>query len=364
MNLIGWEGIDLVVISTALAKLPILFVGSHGAAKTDGARVIAESILPGCRYAVYECPSIQTDDIIGLPRPKSLDEDMLTFTGSPVSAWNIDSVNLDELLRANPNTVSKLLELVRTRKIYGLKTPIQYVFATANPPSKEYRATPLDIAAASRFVIVKVPGFPELSSADVRRVMTTELKSIPWEVPFSPQAVDFEEATFRVCEIRNKCTENRVFLSGRTCKNLRDVLAWSRVAEAMGCSRQVSDMVTLTISCIPEMSGIATVEAPNYAELETAIISYWEAKLADAFPSTDNWPAYYAHIMMAMDGCASAESASALAAQLPVLLEQKNRESDVMPILQRLVPLVMRHRESSNHDTDIVDAKTYIQRLL
>jgi len=174
LGLIGWEKIELTLMSALMQHLPILLVGSHGACKTDAA-VLLSKLFYGCSVKVkkYDTPFVQNDDLLGWPDMRSLADGQVDYIHTPSCLWDAEVVIFDELNRANPLTASKLLEVIRKRQAMGMKTEIQQVFAAINPPAK-YDAQYLDLANASRWVVVEVPDTGKLSQDNVIKALGTE----------------------------------------------------------------------------------------------------------------------------------------------------------------------------------------------
>ncbi len=364
MGLVGWEAIDLAVTSAILAGIPILFVGGHGSAKTEGAEIIGRSILGAdARWALYECPNVQTDDLLGLPKPSSLNNDEYEFVGSPISVWRVQGVCLDEITRAYPSTVAKLMEIVRTKRVYGIPTNIQLVFATANPPTKEYTTHRLDAAVTARFAVIHVPEFHTLTETQARKVIGSTLTVSPWDITHDTTTADqHADALATALSLRSTLKRQNVHLSGRTTKYIMRMLAQSHRAEAFGSARTRDTLTTLVLSCIPEASGISTVSC-DLPKVTGALHTFFEHKLKKALPPISDWAPYMASITIKALACASQDDAEELVQELPKILAT-GRHADIQALLVKLVPAVIRYLPSEYTDRDVMSASQLVKELV
>jgi hypothetical protein len=262
--------------------------------------------------------------------------------GTQISVWNTNAVSLDEITRAHPSVVSKLMELVRTKRVYGLPTSIELVFATANPPSRDYIAHKLDLAVASRFVIVEVPAFHELSTEDARTVLSgsTLQGTWPW---FSYPEVHGD--TDLVMTLNALLMQHGVRLSGRQAKALQSLLACSLVAAEHGCARTPRTLARLVLACIPEASGLCTAQVDRN-QVMMAVETFFEQRMLLELPPASDWPAYFAALTSRIQACASPLDAQLLLDQIPVLRSTTGRDEDIQRLLVGMVPAVLRYPPS------------------
>lgn len=172
IGIIGWDEIEPLILSSILSNLSILLIGDIGSNKTEGSRLIAKAILKQkIQFRNYEVPTLNFDDLIGYIDPKSLSNGHLKFVSTPLSIWNADAVLLDEINRANPFIQSKLHEIIRTKKLMGIKTTLKIVFSAVNPPEK-YQSGYMDIALASRFVCIQVPNIEDMSDEQIDGILS------------------------------------------------------------------------------------------------------------------------------------------------------------------------------------------------
>jgi hypothetical protein len=161
VGVFGWGSVERVIMSALVADKPLLLLGGHGLTKTEFAASVAHALIDDVSYTTYDTPLLSNDDLLGILNPAKLRKGELEFIRTPASVWGLDAVCLDEVTRASPFVVGKLMELVRSKTVNGRATNIRLVFATANPPKTSrgvgYNANYLDLAMASRFAVVQVP---------------------------------------------------------------------------------------------------------------------------------------------------------------------------------------------------------------
>jgi MoxR-like ATPase len=163
----GWESIQFPVLSALIARIPILFVGDHGAFKTEGAKLLSQLVLgTRCKFRSYDTAVITNEDLLGIPDPASLraDSQVVRYIPTELSVWGKDAINLDEINLASPFVASKLHELVRVRKVMGQRTGVKLVFSSMNPPA-DYGTQFLNHAFASRFATIRVPSVWEMEKS-------------------------------------------------------------------------------------------------------------------------------------------------------------------------------------------------------
>lgn len=343
LGIIGWEGIELTVISAILADLPILFIGGSGAAKTVAAKLIAQSLLGDkLKWAVYECPHIQMDDIVGLPDMKSLQGGtMVRFIGTPISVWNINAVVLDEITRAPETTANKLLELVRTKSVFGMPTPLQLVFSTGNPPTREYATKRLDRAMTSRFVVIPVPEYSDLTEDQAGDVLD-ELP--PVSVTWPDKIVEHRQDTKGVTlKIRALLAKHKIHINARSAKHIRALLDQSISAGSL-CERSPRTLTTLVLSCVPETTGLCVTTCDDIASVTTALMAFFESHLHMAMPSVNDWPAYVSAVVSLSRTVTTAEDAESLKQALKAMIPKMiGREKDAQRVFEVCVPVLLQY---------------------
>lgn len=278
MGMIGWEPIEPIVVAALAAHLPILFVGYHGTTKTDGAAVLARSALgdDGARFVSYLTPMTTLEDMIGFVDPSSLATGQVRYVRTGTSVWGADAVLMDEINRANQMTVSKFMELVRTGHVLGTDTGVRHVFGACNP-TRGYRTSYLDLAFASRWAIVEVPGISKLTDQQVDTIL--EAESFTIRVEFAERLARIR-AQLRV-QLRTDTPLDRSLrllvrqVLRRThesgLKNLnvqvrqgRNMLSLLRHYSAdctlRGVAPRQVDMTDILMACIPEVHGVCEAQ--------------------------------------------------------------------------------------------------------
>ena len=113
------------------------------------------------------------EDVLGYPNLEKLKRGRVEYVPSPITIWDKEMILIDELNRALPELQSKWLEIIRSRRIMGLRTRLMWVWAAMNPPS--YAGTQaLDEALLGRFALfVYPPEALEMSEGDRVKVTQT-----------------------------------------------------------------------------------------------------------------------------------------------------------------------------------------------
>jgi AAA domain (dynein-related subfamily) len=171
LGIFGWDKIEISIFCALMCNFPVLLVGNHGINKTEGARELA-AIVHGSKAAfeAYDTSLISVEDLIGIFNPKSLSEGRLDYIRTKTSIWGKTSILLDELNRANFQTISRTSEIARTRKVLGEETDLCSIFGAVNPP-KSYQTGYFDLAMASRWVHVQVPGQEALTVREKQGIL-------------------------------------------------------------------------------------------------------------------------------------------------------------------------------------------------
>lgn len=161
LGIYGWDNLENIIYASLITGDPLIFVGSHGEAKTTIARQVSKAM--GINFGEFNCAMSNFEDVLGFPNVNSAKEGKLEYIDSPNCIWNKEFVFLDELSRSNQSMQNKWLEVIRSRSINGLKTNAKFVWSAMNPINESYSATkPLDIALAERFAFIL--DIPEASS--------------------------------------------------------------------------------------------------------------------------------------------------------------------------------------------------------
>jgi len=174
----GWGDIEPVVLAAMVAKQPVLFIGTHGAAKTEGAVVLIKALSgPDAQVQKYDVPNLQAEELLGYPNPRDLAEGKpMSYVPTPISIWGKKGIILDELNRATMMVQHKLVELVREKTVMGMPTGVEYVFAAVNPP-ESYGSLYMELALASRFICVQVPDLSIFTEGVLNSILETTIST-------------------------------------------------------------------------------------------------------------------------------------------------------------------------------------------
>jgi len=155
LGIYGWnESDENLLLASLLTGDPLLLIGNHGCAKTHLGNKIAQAL--GKKYLVYDASKAMFEDVLGYPNTAKLQQGVVEYVPSPVTIWDKELILIDELNRAVPELQSKWLEVIRSRRIMGFPTQVNWVWAAMNPVT--YSATQtLDEALIGRFAIFLFP---------------------------------------------------------------------------------------------------------------------------------------------------------------------------------------------------------------
>lgn len=173
VGIIGWDNAETIILAALAADQRPLLIGSHGSCKTEGAEIISELLLGDMKdftFRNYEVPILNPDDLFGYPNPKSLADGKIEFVDTPFALWGAKAAIFDEINRANPLVQGKLHEVIRTKKLMGMETNLEFVFSAVNPPGL-YDSAYMGLALASRFVCVQIPGTDDISKTNIKDIL-------------------------------------------------------------------------------------------------------------------------------------------------------------------------------------------------
>ncbi len=170
MGIYGMDKIEDIIMAGIATGDPVLFIGSHGTAKTTLCRKLAEAL--GLKFFAYDASKALFEDLIGFPNPDTISKGEIEYVPTKLSIWDKEFILIDEISRARAEMQNKWLEIVRSRQVMGLKAEkLRHIFAAMNPPSYA-GANPLDEALAGRFAfVIKVPQAIEMTDANLRKII-------------------------------------------------------------------------------------------------------------------------------------------------------------------------------------------------
>jgi MoxR-like ATPase len=174
LGIVGYDGIEPILLAALATEEPLLLVSDHGAAKTLLLVRIAGAL--GLELRHYNASLLQFDDLLGFPVPD--ERGGVRYAAPPGAIWGAEVAFFDEVGRCRPESANKLFPLIHERRLQGVQLDrLRYRWAATNPPAEALSADraddpyegvePLDAALADRFsYIVTLPRFLDLSDAD------------------------------------------------------------------------------------------------------------------------------------------------------------------------------------------------------
>ena len=286
IGLWGWESQEPIVLCALIADLPIMLYGNHGQAKTKGARAIAKSLLgPDSVFKPYDYSEVSKEEVIGYLNPAGLVKGKLEYIESDSSVWGADAVLFDEFSRANVLMGSMVHELLIDKTIMGMKTKVKISLAAANPPS-EYATNYMDLATASRFVMVDVPSANDLTAQNLEKAILgsdnfdspptvlKDIRSSATKVVFDAKATSDLVKAVRV--LSAELNKFSITFSTRQSKYLFKMIKAAESLKALGYNITEDDLVHITLSLVPEITGlVATSNQDTYDVVAARIKQEW-----------------------------------------------------------------------------------------
>jgi MoxR-like ATPase len=174
LGIVGYDGIEPILLAALATEEPLLLVSDHGAAKTLLLVRVAGAL--GLELRHYNASLLQFDDLLGFPVPD--ERGGVRYAAPPGAIWGAEVAFFDEVGRCRPESANKLFPLIHERRLQGVQLDrLRYRWAATNPPAEALSADraddpyegvePLDAALADRFsYIVTLPRFLDLSDAD------------------------------------------------------------------------------------------------------------------------------------------------------------------------------------------------------
>ncbi len=269
LGIFGWGEIEPVILSAIIADKSILFIGDHGANKTEACEVISRAILgDSIKFRHYEVPHLNFDDLLGYTNPKKLASGKLEFIETPISIWGAQAALFDEINKVNPFIQGKLHEIIRTKKIMGLETELQICFSAVNPPVK-YQTSFMDLPLASRFCMVQVPSFTDFDNRTQNQILNKgqtngclKLRRVVRRAKKHINEIDSVEIDPIIMKIMKDLKTAKVNFSGRQARDLKGMfVACKTLSGVSNIAFDADTLTAITMSNIPEVNGICRSEA-------------------------------------------------------------------------------------------------------
>jgi MoxR-like ATPase len=292
LGIIGWDRIEPIILGAILSNKSVLLKGAHGSNKTEGCKVISEAVFgEGTKFVPYDTSLVNADDLLGFLHPGKLAQGKMEFISTPDSIWDATSCLLDEINRCNPYNAAKFFEIVRSRTINGRKTALEFVWAACNPPDK-YNTAHMDAAQVSRFVVLTVPTFSDLSVAQRRKLMGLNgdrtvgslkplIDAARKAKVSKAQAKSIDEKTMKLSTtLNNKGVE----FSGRQVRDLHALLMnMDRVSSTFEDLPEISEesLTDAIMGLVPESTGLIRTTADATALRAEVVTIIKGFKLSD-----------------------------------------------------------------------------------
>lgn len=177
LGVYGYDKVEPIILAALVSEDPLLLVGKAGTGKTFLLNSLSEALSLEHRH--YNASLIAFDDLVGFPWPEK-NGGGIRYIETPATAWQAESVLIDEINRCKPEHQNRLFSLVHEKKIQGLGlSNLRYRWAAMNPPGfsqggagESYAGCePLDPALADRFAfVVTVADWLELSENDRQHI--------------------------------------------------------------------------------------------------------------------------------------------------------------------------------------------------
>jgi MoxR-like ATPase len=292
LGIIGWDRIEPIILGAILSNKSVLLKGAHGANKTEGCQRISEAVFgEGSKFVPYDTSLVNADDLLGFLHPGELAKGNMEYISTPDSIWDCTSCLLDEINRCNPYNAAKFFEIVRSRTINGRETKLEFVWAACNPPDK-YNTAHMDAAQVSRFVVLTVPTFSDLSVAERRKVMGLNGEGEPGLLkPLIDAARNAKVSAAQEKAINDKTMKlsttlngKGVEFSGRQVRDLHALLMnMDRISSTFDDLPEISEesMADAIMGLVPEATGLIRTQADATA-LRAEVVTIMKGfKLSD-----------------------------------------------------------------------------------
>ncbi|MGE3062646.1 MAG: AAA family ATPase [bacterium] len=173
IGIYGYNSIELGILCGIVSGDPVLLIGAHGSAKTALCENLAVALH--LNYHAYDASRAMFEDIVGFPDPESVKNKTIEYIKTPMTIWDKEFILIDEISRAQVSMQNKWLEVIRSRKMMGVRVePLKYVFAAMNPLSYA-GAEPLDEALIGRFAtIIRMPSIETLDDSVILKIASAK----------------------------------------------------------------------------------------------------------------------------------------------------------------------------------------------
>jgi hypothetical protein len=173
-------------------------------------------------------------------------------------------------------------ELLIKYSIMGLPTNVKVIFAAANPPDG-YETNFIDLATASRFCLLKVPGPKDFKAKEIDKILLSESTSLEDPPPVirdivaKARAVKFGLASRKqivetVRRLANDINSHKgVKFSLRQARYLVAMLEASLALKNIDFEVDLIDQISIVTSMIPEISGLVASTGVDKASVEAKI---------------------------------------------------------------------------------------------
>ena len=276
LNIYGWERLEASVLACLVIQQPILLYGAHGLAKTEGlSRLLRALLQDNSKVAEWNVAALQFRHLLGFLNPKRLARGDVDYIPTPLSIWGKQAVIFDELLAGNQEVMHEILEIVRTRKIQGLETEVEYVVAATNPPGGKYDLGYGQLPLIDRFVALEAPEpSDDVLPTILRSPKYTGEHSLEIKTTIDMMRSGVEEPTTAdmrlVTDLSVLCKVRNVGLSIRKACVLLQLLA---AARALPSSVQWDEdsALPLLLGCLPEVTGLCRPSSAGAGSIKAAV---------------------------------------------------------------------------------------------
>lgn len=273
IGLYSWQDQECVILCALLADYPILLYGAHGQSKTRGAEAIARSFLGAdIVFQPHDYSRMNKEELVGVLDPKGLQQGQLRWLPTPTSVWGADAMLFDEFTFGNIMMGSMVHELLTHKTVMGQPTKVKLAMAACNPPDA-YAANYLNLATCSRFILIKVPAYEDISEASSNAILTKEDSAFSSPPPLLKELIE-EARTRKPVEADHKFASDILRVTRKVLKRYSAIkysmrqektlyrlcLALRQLDKADYMVSWIGDCLRLIVSTIPELSPLVAVD--------------------------------------------------------------------------------------------------------